>query len=232
MNKFTALAVAALVAGAASVASASTVELGRQNSASDYGNASERYVELAKISFNGHNTGVTPGVLRVKETASGNKFAAFCVDLMTSLKLPAPYEKLTTSLFNSSIADNISRLVNAYFPTVNTAAEGAALQLAIWEVIYDDGSADLNGGAFKVTQASADALSYAQGYLANLASLPTTGRYKVTYFQGDGSQSTGGIGDSQDVIGVSPVPLPAGVLLLGGALAGLGVAGAKRRKTA
>lgn len=232
MTKFTTLVAAAFVAAAAGAASAATVDVGRQNAGSDYGAPGERYVELAKINFKGHNTGVTPGVLRLQELASGNKFAAFCVDLATSLNIPATYDKLTGSLFSDSITDNISRLVNAYFPTVSSTAQGAGLQLAIWEVIYDDGNLDLSTGDFKVTQASVGALSYATQYLTGLAALPTTGRYNVTFYQGDGSQSTGGVGDSQDVIGVSPIPLPAGVLLLGGALAGLGVVGAKRRKTA
>ena len=70
-------------------------------------------------------------------------------------------------------AQKAAWLFNTYASIVRgatgTAAMGAGLQLAIWEVLYDDGLSLVSGDKFRVTAASSQALDAGSSYLAALA---------------------------------------------------------------
>ena len=97
----------------------------------------------------------------------------------------------------------------------------AALQLAIWEAIYDNGATlDLTKGNFKVG-------SLAGGSSADYSAIRT---YAATYY---GGSSEDGLGvyayDQQNLL--RGVPEPGTVILLGLALAGSGIVLLRRRRS-
>ena len=89
-------------------------------------------------------------------------FQTFCVDDLLGLSyaggeqfrvLPKPITALTDGHGNPIPADRAGRIAYLYNQSLTqtfTKVQGAALQLAIWELIYDTGPADFSSGNFKV----------------------------------------------------------------------------------
>ena len=93
-----------------------------------------------------------------------NTFYSYCVDLLNNETDP---QNVTISSTDAMVTTNYGAqkaawLFNTYASMVHgasgTAAMGAGLQLAIWEVLYDDGVNLTGGDKFRVTSASSQAL--------------------------------------------------------------------------
>lgn len=149
-------------------------------------------------------------------------FLAWCVNIARNMANGQTYAHAAGHFggAGSTIRTNIDRLFSTYYAGLATKNQKAAFQFALWEIIYDDGL-DLGSGTFRDNGTSGTIRSLADGYLAGIrAPDALTGKYRFTFLTSE---------TSQDLVTVSPIPLPAaGWLLLAGVA---GLAGLRRRAT-
>ena len=203
------------------------------------------HLETVTFTFNGHVETGLAGTLTTKQVSGGPSFDTYCIDLYHNFHVGNggstwDAEVLPISSFKGDTgvpqgdalggnAGAIGYLYNKYAANVTTDIQGAALQIAIWKVDYDN-SANLATGSFRFAPTSNDPNSVqsqvyeqAKAYLAGF----------------DGTQSSGNAsflralshpnGTRQDFVGPASiaVPEPASVALV---LSGMGVVLVARRR--
>ncbi len=178
-----------------------------------------------RINLAGHyaNRGVYAGLFRMEDSSTGAEILAWCVDLYNNLRSNALYDVSSFSAtgFSTAVKENVARLFTGFYADIDTRDEAAAYQIALWELVTEtDGSMNLGSGIFSVASASTSVLGLANSYLSGLSGFGTNG-YNLTFFDSQNNSS-------QNLVSVSPVPLPAAGGLL---LAGLaGIAALRRRR--
>lgn len=215
MNKTfaTALFCGAMMTGAAE---ATTVNVTWQQNGNAFG--ADNHHETVTVASPGYNGAVLAGRFQLTGDNGFGDFAAFCVDIYQSLRNPDRYET-PANLFGAAVLNSIDRLYSSVYAQVDSATEAAAFQVALWEVIYDNGSAfDLNAGAFS-TSGNANVEALASSYLSGLSNA-STGAYNLTFLYSE---------NGQDLVTASPIPLPATSLLLIAGLGGMAAVRARRK---
>lgn len=175
---------------------------------------------------------VTAGIGRFALTAFNDasmlqlNFLSYCLDIFNPLRNGAfDLQSLSSLISNPIKLSQINAVLSHGDPMVTGANSSAAVQMALWEIIYEGGTSgyDINGGAFRVTgDASAYARTMTNSYLASVLDgswTPQAGREMAVLYAPD----------NQTQLITSAVPEPATwAMMIGGfALAG---AGMRRRR--
>jgi len=199
-------------------ATAATVNVGYQGSTA-FG--SPNLSQRVRIYSNRSYSDVNAGAFRLTGSNGFGSFVAFCIDLAKSIRNGQSYDTSSASAFGGSVDSVIDRLFTSAYASVTTAVQGAAFQVALWEIITDTGTDyNLRRGGFRVG-ASRAVLNQANTYLDGLATAGTGG-YQMTFLSSGSSQNL------VTVTPISPVPVPAAAWMLGIGL--LGLFGLRRRQ--
>lgn len=194
------------------------------------------------VSAGAFDVTVTSGSHGVAHLA--NSFAAFCLDLDQWLSMPSQYEVTSTPFAGNALSSMQNGAIQALFNTgynpanLGNDAYSAGFQLALWEIVnevldvgetYDVTTGDF----FTKNEDSGDnaARTAANTLLAGLTG-PQTGNWRLVFLQSRDGNDGGDKRDSQNLVTVAPVPLPAAGWVFLAALGGLGLAARRRRRAA
>lgn len=218
-----AVAAAALVAVPASAA---TITIGQQNATNIFADAAglNDWSSGGSVIFEGDADNVTGGLFRLTGDDGVNPpfdFEAFCFEFAQFFTPDLTYDM--ASISDPGVLARVDALYTNAFASVLDALSAAAFQFALWEISVDT-VLDLDAGDFQLVSSDDAAMKpLAASYLANIQSGAWVGGGSDIYTLLTHPTS-------QDLLTVTHVPLPTSVLLLGGALAGLGLVGARRRR--
>lgn len=210
----------------------------------DRGRTGSQNATLVGNNVNPAFTSVQTRGFKVRETGTSDEFLAWCLDTLRLLNLGATGTKYkvnnadpfqTGPVLSAAQRGDIKELFDLAYDEVlgNLSANSGGFQLALWEIVNEnntDATYNILNGGFKAT---AGATTVAAGFLSRVVRgagfgagpVGNNGKgYNVFFLETTTAGSAGG----QNLVTVSPVPLPAAGLMLLTALGG--VAAAYRRK--
>lgn len=150
-----------------------------------------------------------------------NFFAAYCVDPRSPISVgDTLWAAVRPSLFEDGAGLKAAWLFDTYYDSASSESERAGLQLAIWEVVKEDGDYNVLNGNSYIAGGDINAINSANGYLDNLMANFDAGNLNSEYMIFTDAKK-------QDLIVKVGVPEPSTMLLLGSGL--LGVVALKRK---
>jgi len=211
-NALRSAAIIAAVAAPQAVEAAPVYTLSKAESGSVFGAAN--WSESVTITLNGHRLSTSAGLFRLRADDGGGSafdFAAFCVEIVQSLRLPNSYEADT---FTTQVEGYINALWANAFALVSGPSSAAAFQFALWDLTHDT-DFNVSDGALRL-QGRVETLALAQSWLNNIAGNIWSGDagLKITRLVSGGSQDQLLVQRRGPTPGGTPVSAPGGGLLI------------------
>lgn len=173
-------------------------------------NGTGRHLSNISISVGSQTASVSAGELNwtwLNGDLAGESLVSYCVDASTYLQGQQWVDLEDTSTLGSSQAGaRVAYLFNTFAATVTSNLQAAALQLAIWEALYDSGQ-DLAGGIFKLNTINSALHAQTNAYLAQMYASNLNDSAITTWLN---------TGKGQDQV-TRRVPEPSTLLLMAGA---------------
>lgn len=152
-------------------------------------------------------------------------FIAFCLDLGSYMRDDTLYESTNNPFTNFTIpVARVQALFDANWASIDMTNlnQSAGFQLALWEAIYDN-DFSLSTGAFRGEGLAGATTTASQGFLTAASLYTGPQNFQLSFFESLNQPR------SQNLVTVTPMPLPAGGAML---LAALGFFGFMRRRSA
>lgn len=148
------------------------------------------HTDTVKISLNGgQKTSVQAGVLKFKDSTTGDNLLTVCADLGSTLNGSYHgYSVSTTNPAGTTGIDMAGKIVSAFIGSAVTANEQAGLQIAVWAAIYNGGSSLNLNGSFKAYNYNSSTKSYAETYYGAVNNKTGAATYYKTNACGGQSQ--------------------------------------------
>ncbi|MCK8464680.1 VPLPA-CTERM sorting domain-containing protein [Aliiroseovarius sp. S1339] len=200
---------------------------------------------VQSVSVNASPVANTPGRVgatgfNLTDTTGGmGSFVGWCLDIAHYLMNKGASQNYTPTndpYANSYSLSTIARgrvqsVFDANYASLDASNgdQAAAFQMALWEAAYEDDNSALSmsSGLFQASSAGSTAL--ANGFLLAASNYSGGDQWNLAFLQVDGDADRGRY-TGQNLVTVSPVPIPAAGLLLVTGLFGMGAITRRRRK--
>lgn len=227
------IAAAVVAAGFATTADAAVLRLDGYTSS------------IQSVSINSSPAANTPGNVgasgfKLTDTSGDmGSFVGWCLDIAhylmgrgDSQNYTPTNDPFSNSYGLSSVAkDRVQSVFDANYATLDASNgdHAAAFQMALWEAAYEDDDAALSVSSGVFQASSHGSTHRANRYLLNAANYAGDSVWNLSFLEVDGNADRGRY-TGQNLVTVSPVPVPAAGLMLVTGLLGMGAITRRRRK--
>ena len=165
------------------------------------------------------------GDLFIRVSSGGKNYnrTAYCVDLFTDINLNTTYNTIVehpNDVVGRPNQGRVSWLIDNYAASVTTAVQGAAFQLAIWDIVHDNGDGFTSGRVQQATSHTMPSGVITQALTYESLSLghSSNGAYVYQNSTAGGTEAQMLMGPAVKDGGPYPTPEPSTWLMTGGAL--------------
>lgn len=131
-----------------------------------------------------HTQTLRSGLMNFTVVSDNSSLKGFCVDIYQSIS-PGAVTYTTTSLSSLNNSGKVASLMGGYLGSAQTSLDAAAVQWAIWEVVFEGStSLDLKKNDVQVT-GDKTVRDKANDYLANMSSFKPA---QISFLKNDGIQ--------------------------------------------